>query len=103
MSMMTDKENNPKQEKKRVSRKYLSLFFLMAVWGIFIIVKMAMVMFAERQYWNEVSRNLTPVNRTIDARRGNILSDEGLLLASSMKQYRVFLDFRSAEKSAERA
>ena len=103
MSMMTDKENTPKQEKKRVSRKYLSLFLLMAVWGIFIIVKMAMVMFAERQYWNEVSRNLTPVNRTIDARRGNILSDEGLLLASSMKQYRVFLDFRSAEKSAERA
>ena len=103
MSMMSDKGDPGKQEKKRVSRKYLSLFFLMAVWGIFIIVKMAIVMFGERQYWNEVNRNLTPLNRTIDARRGNILSDEGLLLASSMKQYRVFLDFKSAEKSAERA
>ena len=33
MSMMN--ENDPrKQEKKRVSRKYLSLFLLMLVWGI---------------------------------------------------------------------
>ena len=102
MSKMPDMDSH-KQEKKRVSRKYLSLFFLMAVWGIFIIVKMAMVMFAERGYWNEVSKHLTSTNKVIEARRGNILSDEGLLLASSVKQYRVFLDFRSAEKTPQRA
>ena len=87
MSMMN--ENDPrKQEKKRVSRKYLSLFLLMLVWGILIIAKMAFVMFGERQYWNDVERNMTPVNRVIVPKRGNILSDDGLLLASSMKQYR---------------
>ena len=103
MSNMTDNSSKGKQEKKRVSRKYLSLFLLMSVWGVFIILKMAIVMFGERQYWNEVSKNMTPVNRVIDARRGNILSDEGLLLASSMKQYRVFLDFKTAEKTQDRA
>lgn len=103
MSDLKDKDSAPKQEKKRVSRKYLSLFMLMAVWGIFIIIKMGLVMFGERQYWNEVSRNMTPLNRVIEPRRGNILSDEGLLLASSMKQYRVFLDFRTSEKTPERA
>jgi len=103
MSEMTDKNASRKQEKKRVSRKYLSLFLLMSVWGILIIVKMAIVMFGERQYWNDVSKSMTPVNRVIDARRGNILSDEGLLLASSMKQYRVFLDFKTSEKSQDRA
>ena len=102
MSMMN--ENDPrKQEKKRVSRKYLSLFLLMLVWGILIIAKMAFVMFGERQYWNDVERNMTPVNRVIVPKRGNILSDDGLLLASSMKQYRIFLDFRTAEKDAARA
>ena len=90
-------------DKKRMSRKYISLFLLMLVWGIFIIIKMALVMFGERQYWNDVSKNLAPVNRVIEPRRGNILSDEGLLLASSMKQYRVFLDFKTAEKASERA
>lgn len=89
-------------EKKRVSRKYLSLFLLMLVWGIFIVIKMGIVMFGERQYWNDVSRNMTPVNRVIDAHRGNILSDEGLLLASSIIEYRVFLDFQSYEKDPKR-
>ena len=103
MSSMTDNNDPRKQEKRRVSRKYLSLFFLMLVWGIFIIVKMGLVMFGERQYWNDVSRYMTPVNRVIEPRRGNILSDEGLLLASSMKQYRVFLDFKTAEKNPDRA
>jgi len=103
MSDMADKDNTVKQEKKRVSRKYVTLFLLMSLWGIFIIVKMGFVMFGERQYWNDVSKNLTAVNRVIEPRRGNILSDEGLLLASSMKQYRVFLDFKTAEKNPQRA
>lgn len=103
MNSMTDRDSSRKQEKKRVSRKYLSLFLLMSVWGLFIIVKMGIVMFGERQYWTDVSRNMTPVNRVIEARRGNILSDEGLLLASSMKQYRVFLDFKTSEKTPQRA
>ena len=103
MSMMADKNDARKQEKKRVSRKYLSLFLLMLLWGALIIIKMVMVMFGERQYWNEVERNMTPVNRVIEPRRGNILSDDGLLLASSMKQYRIFLDFKTAEKDEARA
>lgn len=103
MSAMMSKDDPRKQEKKRVSRKYLSLFLLMMVWGAFIIVKMAMVMFGERQYWNDVARNMTPVNRVIEPRRGNILSDDGLLLASSVKQYRVFMDFRTSEKDPVRA
>ena len=96
--MTRDKDDSRKLEKKRVSRKYLTLFMLMLVWGALIIAKMVFVMFGERQYWNEVERNMTPVNRVIEPRRGNILSDDGLLLASSMKQYRIFLDFRSAGK-----
>ena len=98
MSMTREKDDSRKLEKKRVSRKYLTLFMLMLVWGALIIAKMVFVMFGERQYWNEVERNMTPVNRVIEPRRGNILSDDGLLLASSMKQYRIFLDFRSAGK-----
>lgn len=103
MSEMTSKEDERKQEKKRVSRKYLSLFLLMMVWGIFVIIKMGIVMFGERQYWNDVSKYMTPDDRVIEPRRGNILSDEGLLLASSIMQYRVFLDFKTVEKNPQRA
>lgn len=94
---------NKKEDKSKVSRKYLLLFLFMMLWGLFIIAKMGIVMFGERQYWNEVSRNMTPDNKVIDARRGSILSDDGLLLASSMKQYRIFLDFKaSGEKDQQK-
>jgi len=103
MSSMADRENKGSQEKKRVSRKFVTLYLLMSLWGVLVVIKMAIVMFGERQYWHEVSANLTPPNRVIEARRGNILSDEGLLLASSMKQYRIFLDFKTSEKNPQRA
>lgn len=95
-----DNEGGRGLEKKKVSRRYLTLFIGMTVWGIVVIVKMAMVMFVERQYWHDVAKNMSPADRTIEPRRGNIFSDEGLLLASSMKQYRVFLDFKTAQKNA---
>ena len=103
MSVMPDKDAARTREKKRVSRRYLTLFLLMAVWGIAIIAQMSIVMFGQRQYWNDVNKNLTPTNKRIDARRGNIMSDDGLLLASSILQYRVFLDFRTSEKNPQRA
>lgn len=102
MSAMTDKDGARTREKKRVSRRYLTLFLLMSVWGIAIIFQMSVVMFGQRQYWNDVNRNLTPTNKKIDARRGNILSDDGLLLASSVIQYKVNLDFVTGEKNPDR-
>ena len=95
---MSARVKEKSSEKKRVSRRYLTMFLFVMFWGILIIAKMAIVMFGERAYWNDVKENLVPANRVIDPRRGNILSDEGLLLASSMKQYRVFLDFDTYEK-----
>ena len=100
---MSARDREKSSEKKRVSRRYLTMFLFVMFWGILIIVKMAIVMFGERTYWNDVKEHLVPANRVIDPRRGNILSDEGLLLASSMKQYRVFLDFDTYEKNEKRA
>ncbi|MBO4268941.1 MAG: transpeptidase family protein [Bacteroidaceae bacterium] len=100
---MSARVKEKSSEKKRVSRRYLTMFLFVMFWGILIIAKMAIVMFGERTYWNDVKENLVPANRVIDPRRGNILSDEGLLLASSMKQYRVFLDFATYEKNEKRA
>ena len=104
MSDMT-KNDKPSLEKKRVSRRYLSLFLFMVVWGVFIVGKMSIVMFwpIDRQFWNEVKLNLTPTDQIINAKRGDILSDEGLLLSSSIIKYNVFLDFKTSERDSKRA
>lgn len=90
------------KEQKSASRRYITIFLILVVIGIFVIIKMGMVMFAERQYWNEVAKNSVEWNKTILPRRGNILSDEGLLMASSMPQYRIYLDFKTSEKNDKR-
>ena len=53
---MAGKVKEKNSEKRRVSRRYLTIFLFVMLWGVLIIVKMSIVMFAERQYWNDVSR-----------------------------------------------
>lgn len=97
-------ENGQTVKKKRKTRtkRYIWVFCGFCFLGIWVIFQMCRVMFIDRQFWQDVDKVLTSENRVIDARRGDILSDEGLLLASSMKQYRVFLDFASSEKDQTR-
>lgn len=87
------------QERNSSIRRFRALTILIAVAGLVILVKMFIVMFAERQYWHDVADCLVDWNVEIPARRGNILSDEGMLLASSMPQYRIHFDFKSYEKT----
>lgn len=82
----------------RSMRRFRILTVLIGAVAIVIVVKLLVVMFAERKYWNTISSYMVVRNKTVEARRGNILSDEGLLMASSMPQYRIFLDFKTSER-----
>lgn len=79
-------------------RLFWTLYSVLGMVAFIILVKLVFVMFVERQYWNDVASEMVKWNKTIEPRRGNILSDEGLLMASSMPQYRVYLDFKSGER-----
>lgn len=89
--------------KPRSLVRFRTLTLILGAVSVLMVVKMLIVMFAERQYWHDVSDLLADRGITVPAQRGNILSDEGLLMASSMPQYRIFLDFRSSEKAESRA
>ena len=79
-------------DKKIVSR-YFSIILLMALVGILILIKAMSVMVFERNYWNEVASRYVTDSVSIPARRGDILSDDGQLMASSMPQYTLYMDF----------
>lgn len=78
---------------KKVISRYFSIIILMAVVGILILVKAMWVMVFERSYWSEVASRSVTDSIPIPPRRGNILSDDGQLMASSMPQYTLFMDF----------
>lgn len=89
-------------EQQKLKLAYSLVFFAIAAFSsVAIIGKMATTMFVERAYWQEVSSYSVDWNVEIPARRGNILSDEGLLLSSSIPQYMIHFDFKSYEKKSE--
>ena len=81
----------------KTKNRFVTIEILIVIVMLFVVIKLLVVMFKERSYWNEVAACMVEKDKTIEQRRGNILSDEGLLMAGSMPQYRIFLDFASSE------
>lgn len=88
--------------KKKIMTRYFIVILLMALIGVFIVVKAGITMFAERQYWQEVADRFVKENVTVKPNRGNIISSDGKLMASSLPEYRIYMDFMSGEKDDKR-
>ena len=75
--------------------RYFFVILLMALIGIAIVVKAGITMFAERQYWKDVADRFVKENVIVLPTRGNIISSDGKLMASSLPEYRIYMDFRA--------
>lgn len=71
------------------------VIFVMGLIGLAIIIKAGIVMFAERQYWQDVASRFIKEDVEIKPNRGNILSSDGKLMASSLPEYRIYMDFKA--------
>ena len=91
---------NPK-DRKIISR-YFSIIICMAMVGIAILCKAMSIMVFERSYWREVSNRSVVDSISIPPKRGNILSDDGQLMASSVPQYTLFMDFMVSDRDEVR-
>lgn len=79
---------------KNITFRYTFIVVIMAVLAILIIVKAGIIMFAERQYWKDVADRFVKENVVIRPTRGNIISADGKLMASSLPEYKIYMDFR---------
>ena len=82
--------------------RYFFVILVMALIGVAIVVKAGITMFAERQYWQDVADRFVKENVTVKPNRGNIISSDGKLMASSLPEYRIYMDFMSGEKDEKR-
>ena len=80
---------------KNIMLRYTFIVLVMALVAIAIIVKAAFVMFAERQYWKEVADRFVKENVIVHPTRGNIISADGKLMASSLPEYKIYMDFKA--------
>lgn len=70
--------------KKNIMTRYFFVVLVMGLIGVAIIVKGTVIMFAERQYWQDVADRFVKENVRVKPNRGNILSSDGKLMASSL-------------------
>ena len=82
-------------ERKKIMLRYSFIIFLMVLVGIAIVVKAGVIMFAERQYWKDVADRFVKENVTVRPNRGNIISSDGQLMASSLPEYKIYMDFKA--------
>ena len=82
-------------EQKKVMLRYTTLVLFFALMSVCIIVKAGLIMFAERQYWKDVADRFVKENVAIPPTRGNIISADGKLMASSLPEYKIYMDFKA--------
>ena len=74
--------------------RYFFIILLMGLVGFAIVVKAGIIMFAERQYWKDVAERFVKENVIVRPSRGNIISADGKLMASSLPEYKIYIDFK---------
>ena len=87
---------NPKD--KRIISRYFTIIILVAIVGVAILSKALSIMVFERSYWRDVANRSVVDSIPIPPKRGNILSDDGQLMASSVPQYTLFMDFMVSDR-----
>ena len=75
--------------------RYFFVILLMGLVGVAIVVKAGITMFAEKQYWQDVADRFVKENVAVKPSRGNIISSDGKLMASSLPEYRIYMDFKA--------
>jgi cell division protein FtsI (penicillin-binding protein 3) len=88
--------------KKSIMTRFFLIVVLFATVGVCIVLKAAIIMFKERGYWNEVADRFVKENVLVDPNRGNILSADGKLLASSLPEYSLYMDFMVSDPDENR-
>ena len=80
---------------KNIMLRYYFIILIMVLVGVAIVFKAGIIMFAERQYWKDVADRYVKENVTVLPNRGNIISSDGQLMASSLPEYKIYMDFQA--------
>lgn len=84
-----------KFDNEKVMPRYFAIAVILTLIGIAILGKAVYIMAAKKQYWTDVAARLKSDSVSVKPNRGNILSCDGQLMASSIPEYRIFMDFKA--------
>ena len=80
----------------KVMPRYMAIAVVLSMIGVAVIGKAFYIMTVKKQYWTEVADRLKRDSVSVKPNRGNILSCDGQLMATSIPEYKIFIDFQAA-------
>ena len=81
--------------------RYRIIFFGMIIVACYILSKAIRTMLPPvSDYWEAVDRRFVNANIPIEAHRGDLLSDDGRVLSTSLPEYRLYIDFRVQDRDS---
>lgn len=93
--------DNNSVERKSVNVRTAVVFILTLVIGVLIIIKGFQTAVTEREPWLKRVKALKIEDRIINPKRGNIFASDGSLMASSIPQFNVHIDFQASRFSRD--
>lgn len=89
-----------KPDKNNSIGRFRIIFIGLCLLGIYIVSSALYTMLTKREYWTEVSQMFIRKNINIPATRGNIYDSKGRLMAGSVPEYRLYLDYVVIDKDS---
>ena len=77
------------------------VYFCIAALATVLFVKIILLQYVERSKWEAMAEKYVYKTDEVIANRGDILADDGRLLASSVPYYTIYMDTRSSGMSSE--
>lgn len=87
---------------KQVAKRYAFVASVLVLAGFAILGKAMYTMTVKKDYWLAIGDRFVKENDTVPPTRGNILADNGEVLAASLPEYKLFMDYMSWEKDSVR-
>ena len=81
--------------------RYSLIALVMSLIAIAVVAKSAYIMIVQKNYWLEVAAKQKKDNVPILPTRGNILSSDGELMASSLPEFKIYIDFKTLKEAGK--
>ena len=82
-----------KFDAKKIMPRYRAISLVMIILAVCVVGKSLYIMTAKRDYWMKVAERQKRDSVTLKPNRANILSCTGQLLASSLPEFKIYMDF----------
>lgn len=89
-----------KDKKENTMRRFLVIFCAVALVAVYILGNAVQTMLPMRSYWEVVDSRFVSDSLPIPAKRGDLLSDDGRVLSTSLPEYRLYLDLRVQDRDS---